>query len=190
VLVGVDGSPAGRDAIALGAMLWNAHGKLTLVHVSVSSSATYLSVDPKPARAEAREMLERERAQAGVIAEARDIGSLSVGRGLHRLAEQSAADLLVVGSCSRGILGGVFTGDDTRASLNGLVCGRCCAAWLRRIDREHQDRGRYIQRRGRSRRSPYGCPGSGCTLRRDHSRADGRQPIPGGRGYWEAFDPH
>ncbi|MGH2892526.1 MAG: universal stress protein, partial [Solirubrobacteraceae bacterium] len=101
VLIGVDGSAASRDAIALGAMLCNPHGSVTLAHVS-TYSATYLSLDAKSARAEAREMLERERAQAPMVAEVRDIASPSVGRGLHQLVEQYAADLLVVGSCSRG----------------------------------------------------------------------------------------
>jgi nucleotide-binding universal stress UspA family protein len=38
------------------------------------------------------------------------------------LAEQNAADLLVVGSHSRGFAGRVLVGDDTRASLNGASC--------------------------------------------------------------------
>jgi nucleotide-binding universal stress UspA family protein len=41
---------------------------------------------------------------------------------LHALAEEHAADLLVVGSTSRGLAGRVLVGDDTRASLNGAPC--------------------------------------------------------------------
>src|SRR5690349_12924825 len=39
VLVGVDGTSAGRDAIALGDVLRDRDGRLTLAHVSVSNSA-------------------------------------------------------------------------------------------------------------------------------------------------------
>jgi nucleotide-binding universal stress UspA family protein len=44
-----------------------------------------------------------------------------VGGGLHRLAEQRKSDLLVVGSCHRGMLGRAFLGDARRA-LNGAPC--------------------------------------------------------------------
>lgn len=122
VLVGVDGSPAGRDAIALGAMLRHPSGRLMLAHISVADAATYLSADTEAATTQSLKMLERERAHAAVIAEVTNIASLSVGRGLHQLAEKSGSDLLVVGSCSRGFLGRAFIGDDTRASLSGATC--------------------------------------------------------------------
>ncbi len=67
-------------------------------------------------------MLERERQAAGRSAALTGMTSLSVGRGLHQLAEDCAADLLVVGSCSRGLAGRVLVGDDTRGSLNGASC--------------------------------------------------------------------
>ncbi len=120
VLVGVDGSDSGRDAILLGAALCAADGGLTLAHSF--NAANYLSVDPAVARSESRQMLERERAAADVAAELTTIDSLAVGRSLHDLAEDSSADLLVVGSSKRGVLGRVFIGDDTRAALNGASC--------------------------------------------------------------------
>ena len=43
----------------------------------------------------------------------------SVGRALHELAEEIGADLIVLGSSRRGLLGRVLLGDDTRAALNG-----------------------------------------------------------------------
>jgi nucleotide-binding universal stress UspA family protein len=44
---------------------------------------------------------------------------MAVGRGLHELGEQIGADLLVMGSSRRGLLGRVCLGDDTREALNG-----------------------------------------------------------------------
>ena len=38
------------------------------------------------------------------------------------------ADLIVVGSCARGMLGRVFVGDDARAALNGASCAIAVAA--------------------------------------------------------------
>ena len=189
VLIGIDGTPAGRDAIALGAMLRSPHGRLTLAHVSVTNSATDLGFGAKPGRP-MREMLERERAQAGVIAEVRDIASRSVGRGLHQLAEESAADLLVVGSCSRGMLGRVFIGDDTRASLNGASCAVAVAphgyaestvstktVGVAYNGTAEADAALTVARRLAAR---YGASVRALTV---------VNPVPGGVRYWEAFDP-
>jgi nucleotide-binding universal stress UspA family protein len=122
VVVGVDGGRDGRDAVALGAALCDPDGRLTLAHVSAGNAGVNLNFDPAEARKESLAMLERERAATGVGAKLVSLPSLTVGRGLHLLAEQTAADLLVVGSCKRGLLGRVFVGDDTRASLNGASC--------------------------------------------------------------------
>jgi nucleotide-binding universal stress UspA family protein len=122
VVVGVDGGRDGRGAIALGAALCDPDGRLTLAHVSAGNAGVNLNFDPAEARKESLQMLERERSAMGVVAELTSISSLTVGRGLHLLAEQIAADVLVVGSCKRGLLGRVFVGDDARASLHGASC--------------------------------------------------------------------
>ena len=122
VLVGVDGSPTGRDAIALGDVLHEPGGQLTLAHVVLTSTPTHQNFHSTRAWAERREMLERERHAAGVSAALTGMTSSSVGSGLHQLAEDCAADLLVVGSCSRGLAARVLVGDDTRGSLNGASC--------------------------------------------------------------------
>jgi nucleotide-binding universal stress UspA family protein len=125
VIIGVDGRSGGRDAIALARKLVGEDGHLALAHV-------YLS-DPVPGRgasgafeaedrARARDVLEAARAQADIEAELLSRGSASVGRGLHELAEGNGADLLVVGSSARGLIGRVLTGDDTRAALSGAPC--------------------------------------------------------------------
>jgi nucleotide-binding universal stress UspA family protein len=148
---------------------------MSLVHVS-TYSATYLSRDAKSARAEARDMLERERAQARMVAEVSDIESPSVGRGLHQLAEQSAADLLVVGSCSRGMLGRVLSGDDTRAALNGASCAVAVAP------HGYAESTASIKTVGVG---YNGTPEASATVR----ALTVVSPLPGGLGYWEAFDP-
>ena len=67
-------------------------------------------------------MLERERELAGVDAQLVVRGPRPVGRGLHEVAEQERADLLVVGSTRHALLGRVLMGDDCRAALNGAPC--------------------------------------------------------------------
>jgi nucleotide-binding universal stress UspA family protein len=45
-----------------------------------------------------------------------------VGPGLHEAAVASAADLIVVGSSARGVLGRILAGDDVIATLRGAPC--------------------------------------------------------------------
>jgi nucleotide-binding universal stress UspA family protein len=114
VLVGVDGSPNGRDAIALASQLIDPDGKLTLAHVHRGEVAEE--------REDSRKLLEEERVRADVKAQLLSVVSTGPGRGLHEQAEEQNADLLVVGSCSHGAFGRVMLGDDTRAALNGAPC--------------------------------------------------------------------
>jgi nucleotide-binding universal stress UspA family protein len=125
VLVGVDGSPSGRAATTLAAELAGPHGRLTLAHVYGDVPIPGRHPDAElaaSARERAVALLEGERARAGVEAELAPACSSSVGRGLHVLAQERAADLLVVGSHTGGLAGSVLVGDDTRASLNGATC--------------------------------------------------------------------
>jgi nucleotide-binding universal stress UspA family protein len=125
VLIGVNDAEGGRDAIALGKVLVAGDGELTLGHV-------YHQEPPGPwrmadvrvgeERERAPELLERAGSEAGVRAHIRWLGAPSVGRGLHEMAERIGADLLVVGSSRRGLLGRAALGDDTRAALNGAPC--------------------------------------------------------------------
>jgi nucleotide-binding universal stress UspA family protein len=120
VLVGVDGTPNGRDAIALAGRLIDPDGKLTLAHVHSSETAEE--------RAECEELLEQERISAGVTGELLSVIGASPGRGLHQTAEALGADLLVVGSCRHGAVGRVMLGDDTRGALNGSPCAVAIAS--------------------------------------------------------------
>jgi nucleotide-binding universal stress UspA family protein len=125
IVVGVDGREGGRDAVALAKLLVAAGGELTLVHVvpvdpRVDCGASPAYEAPEAERAEA--LLETVREETGVEASLRWRGSSSVGRGLHELCELIGADLVVVGSSRRGLLGRVLIGDDTSAALNGAPC--------------------------------------------------------------------
>jgi len=125
VLVGVDGSANGRDAIALASRLGDPAGRLTLANVRPGEMRPLHAITPgllDEERDAALALLERERAEAGVEAELLSVVDASPGAGLHRQAEAQGADLLVVGSCGRGAFGRAMLGDDTRAALNGAPC--------------------------------------------------------------------
>jgi nucleotide-binding universal stress UspA family protein len=120
VLVGVDGRPSGRDAIALASRLTDPDGKLTLAHVHRGELAEESN--------DVRKLLEQERSAAAVEAEVLGVVSAAPGRGLHQQAEDQGADLIVVGSCAHGAFGRAMLGDNTRAALNGAPCAIGVAA--------------------------------------------------------------
>jgi nucleotide-binding universal stress UspA family protein len=131
VIVGVDGRPNGRDAIALATRLVGDGGKMVLANVRGGELRPVHAVTPALATEEreaSRGLLAREREATEVEAELVSYVAPSPGRGLHDLAEERGADLLVVGSCSRGTLGRAMLGDDTRAALNGAPCAVAIAA--------------------------------------------------------------
>lgn len=125
VIVGVDGRQGGREAIELAKILSAHDGELTLVHVYPVESPAVRgrgAIDTRDERDRARELLKRIRGEADVRARVQSVGASTVGRGLHEIAEVSAADLLVIGSSRRGLLGRVLATDHTRAALNGAPC--------------------------------------------------------------------
>jgi len=125
VLVGVDGRPGGRDAIVLATRLLAEGGRLTLAHVHGGAPRTAHGSAPGAAASveqDSLELLQKERDATEAQAELVSFTASSPGHGLHVLAEQRAADLIVVGSCSRSGIGRAMLGDDTRAALNGAPC--------------------------------------------------------------------
>ena len=125
VIVGVDGRPGGRDAIALARHLAAEDASIAIAYVyqgdvvpARGSSGAFEAGEKDRAQA----LLEAERRETGIEARALAVGAPGVGRGLHELAEREAADLLVVGSSTRGLVGRVTASDDTRAALNGARC--------------------------------------------------------------------
>jgi nucleotide-binding universal stress UspA family protein len=122
VLVGVDGREGGRDAIALAKQLAAPGGGVMLAHV-YSTFPGRGAIEALPIeRTESQELLERERRLSAVDARLAVKGEGPVGAGLHALAEAEHADLLVIGSCHRAVLGRVLLGDDTSQTLNGAPC--------------------------------------------------------------------
>ncbi len=125
VLVGIDGGPNGHDALTLAHRLTHSGGKLTLAHVHGGELLPIHALVPgliAKERESSQRLLEGERAAAGVDAELLSIVAMSAGEGLHEQAERQGADLLVVGSSSRGFLGRAMLGNDTLAALNGAPC--------------------------------------------------------------------
>jgi nucleotide-binding universal stress UspA family protein len=125
VLVGIDGRPNGRDAIALATRLAAPCAKLTLAHVHSGALRPSHANSPNVVREEryaSQRLLAHERESTHVDAGLISIEATSPGRGLHVQAEDQGADLLVVGSCSHGALGRAMLGDHTRSALNGASC--------------------------------------------------------------------
>lgn len=130
VLVGVDGDEGGRDALALAKLLVAERGRLMLGNVYPDEPFVWLGGNPTYQAAElddSQALLEQAREQAGVNADLRSFGSPSIGKGLHVLAEDTGADLLVVGASRRAHIGRVMLRDDTRAALNGAPCSMAIA---------------------------------------------------------------
>jgi nucleotide-binding universal stress UspA family protein len=118
----VDGHDGGHDAIALATGLCEPDSRMTLGHVFMAYHDIYANAYEHLQQENALQLLVKARTTAGVDATLRCISARSAGRGLHRLAEREGADLLVVGSSRRGLLGRALMGDDTRAALHGAPC--------------------------------------------------------------------
>src|SRR4051794_34393808 len=104
-LVGVDGSPGGRDAVALAGRLLDEGARLTLVHVRPGRLHPLHAITPGLLDEEAaasEELLRKEQADAPKKAELVSAVGASPGGTLHEQAEELDADLIVVGSCRRG----------------------------------------------------------------------------------------
>lgn len=122
ILIGIDGRDGGHDAIVLARLLAAPEATLTLAFVCTPFLGRGAAEAVVMERAEAQRMLEDERELAGLAANLAVKGPRSVGRGLHELAEDARADLLVVGSTRHNLLGRVVAGDDCRAALDGATC--------------------------------------------------------------------
>lgn len=127
IIVGVDQSEGSNDAIALASGLAGITGaELMLVNV--------FPYDTRPSRAlnatfeaylrkDSHELLERLRIELGDVAtEVRSVANHSPAHGLHELAEQENAALIVVGSTHTGRAGRVLPGSTAERLLHGSPC--------------------------------------------------------------------
>lgn len=124
IVIGVDGRSGGRDAIALARQLAEPDATITLANIYLSAVPlvpSLLAWD-EIERQKSSDLLDAECSRANLTAEVSTVCAASACEGLHRLAEERDADLLVLGSCSRSLIGRVLLGDDARASLNGAPC--------------------------------------------------------------------
>jgi nucleotide-binding universal stress UspA family protein len=124
IVVGVDGNEGGNDAIALARKLATDYAEITLVHIAPVTDIHGLHLVSDVADEDRdRAMLAAARRKAGIRdARLSRMSATTVGRGLHQAAEFRGADLLVVGSSRRGVIGRVLLGNDTHAALNGAPC--------------------------------------------------------------------
>jgi len=123
VLIGVDGRAGGRDAIALAIRLAAPSASLTFAHVDAGPfSWRGHCIGEERVFDRSASMLAAERERAGIPAAIVCVGGRTPAQGLHDLARERAADLIVVGSSRHGPLGRVLLGDDARESLDGAPC--------------------------------------------------------------------
>ena len=130
VVIGYDGTPSGQDALALGGSFARALGVNAIVAV----------VHPGPApigiaRVDAEWVADRHRLAEEILDEARQaspgaddtagyriVASPSAAHGLHDLAEETGASLVVVGSRSTGPEERLFAGSTADRLLSGSSC--------------------------------------------------------------------
>ncbi len=121
ILVGYDDSDQAKDALALGKQLADATGARLVV-------AGVFQFDPiwggrDTFRDAETEMARKiEAAASAVGAEAEATPSSSPARGLHELAEEIGADLILIGSAHHGRMGQILAGSVAIALLHGSPC--------------------------------------------------------------------
>lgn len=124
IVAGINGAEGGVDALALARRLAPPSAEIIAVTVAVldghPSRAVSLDYDAR-IRQDALLRLDELRSEDADLEVETQEGA-SVGAGLHAAAERLDADLLVVGSCRRGLVGRIFAGDDVRQTLRGAPC--------------------------------------------------------------------
>ncbi|MFI5027618.1 MAG: universal stress protein [Solirubrobacterales bacterium] len=126
LLVGVDDSDGGRDALELARVLSSETAGSSAVIATVLFSGPLpiemAGLDPEESE-EAEPIFERARAKlAGTDVDTRAFGGGSPAAILTVLAEQEKFDAIVVGSPHRGAVGRVLLGSVALALLNGAPC--------------------------------------------------------------------
>jgi nucleotide-binding universal stress UspA family protein len=133
VVAGFDGSPSGEDALALARWIGRVIDAPVVV-AAVHPSPAAIS----PARVDAEWVADRHRLAEQILDQARQhvdarpeepkeveyriVASSSAAHGLHDLAEESAASVIVVGSGSGGTEERLFAGSTAERLLSGSPC--------------------------------------------------------------------
>jgi nucleotide-binding universal stress UspA family protein len=123
IVVGYDDSDQAKDALALGKQLADAGGAELIVAGVFPFDPIWAGIHKHFRDAEAEYARQIEAAADAVGAEPEAIPSSSPARGLHELAEEIGADLIVVGSAHHGRVGQVLAGSVGVALLHGSPCG-------------------------------------------------------------------
>ncbi|HEX8208420.1 MAG TPA: universal stress protein [Solirubrobacteraceae bacterium] len=114
VIVGIDGTEQQPDALALGAQLSRVEGgRLVLAHVYPWDQTL---------RPDAEALLRGASRLTGVPSTIRAVADPSVPHGLHRVARDEEADVLVVGSSHRGPVGRALLGGVGDRVVHGAPC--------------------------------------------------------------------
>lgn len=133
IVVGHEGGSEGRDALALAGVLADPGARVIAAHVHPFDPLNS-GADPgdwgELLRREAESRLAGVPAAlepAGAAVERRLVPSASAARGLHGLAEQAGADLLVLGSTRHGTIGRVLLGSTAESLFRGAPCAAAVA---------------------------------------------------------------
>lgn len=122
ILVGYDGSDEAVDALALGSLLADTtNAQLTVVGVYAGDPWLGMN-DPRFQRPDAELARLVEEAAQSVGGEAVAVPSTSAAHGLHDFAQESDADLIVVGSSHQAGMGRVLAGNVAQRLLQGGPC--------------------------------------------------------------------
>jgi nucleotide-binding universal stress UspA family protein len=124
MILGYDGTAQSGDALALARLLASSQSRASVV-------ISHVVPHPPPFDARTREYVKRLQqhvravldpavaALSGLTAEARPLESSSTARGLHELADEEGASLIVIGSTRRGPVGRVVIGSVGEILLAG-----------------------------------------------------------------------
>lgn len=122
ILVGYDDSDQAKDAVALGKQIADATGAELVVAGVFQFDPVWGGADARFRDADAEFAEKIEAAAKSVGAEAEAVPSSSPARGLHELAEEIGADLIVVGSARHGRVGQILAGSTGLSLLHGSPC--------------------------------------------------------------------
>jgi nucleotide-binding universal stress UspA family protein len=126
VLVGIDGTPSGLEALSLAralAVLLDAPLVLGAVYGFESVTTGYPG-PPWPPKQDALAWLEEAEARLGDALPSRSVSvdASTIAQGLTQLAEQEHAEILVLGSSRRGPFGHLFVGSGVTRVVHGAPC--------------------------------------------------------------------